>query len=48
MNASQSFTYDDIKNELAEVVYQQKARDAYDSWVNSLKAKANIKINQVW
>ena len=48
MNAIQSFTYDDIKHELAEVVYQQKARDAYDAWVNSLKAKANIKINQVW
>lgn len=48
MNAGQSFTYDDIKNELAEVVYQQKAKEAYDNWVNTLKAKANIKINQVW
>jgi len=48
INASQSFTYDDIKNELAEVVYQQKSKDAYDAWVNTLKSKANIKINQVW
>lgn len=48
MNASQSFTYDDIKNELAELVYQQKSKEAYDAWVNTLKSKANIKINQVW
>jgi len=48
INASQSFTFDDIKNELTEIVYQQKSKEAYDNWINTLKSKANIKINQVW
>lgn len=48
MNVAQQVTYDDIKLQLTEVVYQQKAKDAYDTWINSLKSKASIKINQVW
>jgi len=48
MNVAQQISYDDIKLQLAEVVYQQKAKDTYDTWINSLKSKANIKINQVW
>ncbi|MFA7074604.1 MAG: peptidylprolyl isomerase [Endomicrobiaceae bacterium] len=46
--ASTSFTFDDVKKDLAEVLYQQNAKKAYDKWMADLKAKANIKINKVW
>ncbi len=46
--ASSSFTFDDIKKDLAEVLYQQNGKKAYDKWISGLKAKANIKINKVW
>ena len=46
--ASQSFTFEDVRNDLAEVLYRQNGKKLYDKWVDGLKAKANIKINQVW
>ena len=46
--ASQSFTYEDVKNDLAEVLYRQNGKKLYDKWVEGLKSKSNIKINQVW
>ena len=46
--ASQSFTFEDVRNDLAEVLYRQNGKKLYDKWVEGLKAKANIKINQVW
>lgn len=46
--ASASFTYDDVKNDLAEVLYRQNGKKLYDKWIDGLKAKSNIKINQVW
>ena len=46
--ASQSFTYEDVKNDLAEVLYRQNGKKLFDKWVDGLKAKANIKRNQVW
>ncbi len=46
--ASQSFTFEDVRNDLAEVLYRQNGKKLYDKWVEGLKTKANIKINQVW
>ena len=46
--ASSSFTFDDVKNDLAEVLYRQNGKKLYDKWIADLKAKSNIKINQVW
>ena len=46
--ASTSFVYDDVKKDLMEVLYQQNTKKAYDKWLESIKAKSNIKINQVW
>ena len=46
--ASQPFTFEDVRNDLAEVLYRQNGKKLYDKWVEGLKAKANIKINQVW
>ncbi|MCR4663406.1 MAG: SurA N-terminal domain-containing protein [Endomicrobiaceae bacterium] len=46
--ASSSFTYDDVKNDLAEVLFRQNSKKLYDKWIDGLKSKANIKINQVW
>ncbi|MDR2772269.1 MAG: SurA N-terminal domain-containing protein [Elusimicrobiota bacterium] len=38
-------TYNDIANQLAEVVYQNEARKAYTAWLNDLKSKSTIKKN---
>lgn len=46
--ASTSFTFDDVKKDLAEVLYQQNGKKTYDKWIADLKSKANIKINKVW
>ncbi len=46
--ASSSFTFEDVRNELAEVLYRQNSKKLYDKWIEGLKSKANIKINQVW
>lgn len=46
--ASSAFTFDDVKKDLAEVLYQQNMKKSYDAWISELRAKANIKINQVW
>ena len=46
--ASTSFVYDDVKKDLMEVLYQQNTKKAYDQWLENIKSKATIKINQVW
>lgn len=46
--ASSSFTFEDVRNDLAEVLYRQNGKKLYDKWVAGLKAKSNIKVNQVW
>ena len=46
--ASSSFTFEDVKNDLAEVLYRQNGKKLYDKWVSDLKAKSSIKVNQVW
>ena len=46
--ASSSFTFEDVKNDLAEVLYRQNGKKLYDKWISDLKAKSSIKVNQVW
>lgn len=46
--ASSSFTFEDVRNDLAEVLYRQNGKKLYDRWMADLKAKSNIKVNQVW
>ena len=40
--------FDDVKKDLSEVLYQQNMKKAYDVWIAELRAKASIKINQIW
>ena len=44
--ASTVFSYDDVKNDLAEVLYRQNGKKQYDKWAAKLKSKASIKINE--
>jgi parvulin-like peptidyl-prolyl isomerase len=46
--AASVFTFDDVKKDLGEVLYQQNMKKAYDVWIAELRAKASIKINQIW
>lgn len=46
--ASKAFTFDEVKNEIGELMYQNEAKKAYTAWIGDLKAKAAIKINKTW
>lgn len=46
--AKRDLSFDDIKGDILELMYQSNFKDAYDSYVNELKSKANIKINKTW
>lgn len=46
--ASKTFTYDEVKNDIAELLYQNEAKKAYSEWMQELKSKANIKDNTNW
>lgn len=46
--ASKTFSYDEVKNDIAELLYQNEAKKAYTSWMNDLKSKADIKNNKSW
>jgi len=47
-NASKDIGYDDVKNDIGEVLYQNEAKKAYTDWINSLKSKASITTNKTW
>jgi parvulin-like peptidyl-prolyl isomerase len=46
--ASKEVAFDDVKNEIGELLYQSQARKAYADWISGLKEKANITTNKVW
>lgn len=46
--ASKVFTYDEVKNDIGELLYQNEAKNAYTDWMKELKSKANIKDNTNW
>ncbi|MDR1196031.1 MAG: SurA N-terminal domain-containing protein [Endomicrobium sp.] len=46
--ASKTFTFDEVKNDIGELLYQNEAKKAYAAWMQELKSKANIKDNSSW
>jgi parvulin-like peptidyl-prolyl isomerase len=46
--ASKELAFDDVKNDIGELLYQNEARKTYADWVNGLKAKATITTNKTW
>lgn len=46
--ASKIFTFDEVKNDIGELLYQNEAKKAYAEWMQELKSKANIKDNTNW
>jgi parvulin-like peptidyl-prolyl isomerase len=43
--AGKKATFEDVKNDLKEFLYQKNAQKRYEAWVKDLRSKANIKIN---
>ncbi|MDR3196017.1 MAG: SurA N-terminal domain-containing protein [Endomicrobium sp.] len=46
--AKKDITFDDVKNDMAEVLARINANNAQKKYIDELKAKANIKINKTW
>ncbi|MDR1940804.1 MAG: SurA N-terminal domain-containing protein [Endomicrobium sp.] len=46
--ANKDVSFDEVKNEIGELLYQSQARQAYADWINGLKSKANITTNKIW
>ncbi|MCL2334465.1 MAG: SurA N-terminal domain-containing protein [Endomicrobia bacterium] len=46
--ASRTFTFDEVKNDIGQLLYQNESKKAYSAWINDLKSKANVKINKTW
>jgi parvulin-like peptidyl-prolyl isomerase len=47
-HAKREVGFNDVKNDVAGVLYQNNARKVYNDYINELKTKANIKINKTW
>jgi parvulin-like peptidyl-prolyl isomerase len=47
-HAKKDMTFNNIKNDIEEVLYQNNTRQACTEYINNLKAKAGIKINKNW
>ncbi|MGA2090036.1 MAG: peptidylprolyl isomerase [Endomicrobiales bacterium] len=45
--AGKKATYEDVKNDLKEFLYQKNAQKRYEVWVKDLRDKANIKVNPI-
>jgi parvulin-like peptidyl-prolyl isomerase len=43
--AAKTLAFDDVKNDLKELLYQKSAQKYYESWIKEQRAKANIKVN---
>ena len=46
--ASKEFTFDEVKNDIGELLFRNAQRDAYAGFMNDLRTKATIKINKTW
>jgi parvulin-like peptidyl-prolyl isomerase len=46
--AKRDISYDNVKNDIKEFLYKKNFINVYTSYVNSLRNKAYIKINQKW
>jgi parvulin-like peptidyl-prolyl isomerase len=47
-HAKKDVSFDNIKNDILEVLYQNNSRQACVEYINNLKSKANIRINKNW
>jgi foldase protein PrsA len=45
--AARKVTYDDVKNDIKELLSQKAAQKRYETWIKDLKTKASIKINTI-
>jgi parvulin-like peptidyl-prolyl isomerase len=45
--AARKLSYDDVKNDLKELLFQKNAQKRYEVWLKDLRAKANIKVNPI-
>jgi parvulin-like peptidyl-prolyl isomerase len=45
--AARKLTFDEVKNDLREFLYQKSAQKRYESWVKELRSKAAIKVNPI-
>jgi len=46
--ASKEISFDEVRNDIGELLYQNEARKTYMEWINDLKSKANITTNKTW
>ncbi|GMO65351.1 MAG: hypothetical protein Nk1A_2630 [Endomicrobiia bacterium] len=47
-HASKNITFDDVKNNISQILQHYNLAKAVETYVNNLKSKANIKINKTW
>jgi parvulin-like peptidyl-prolyl isomerase len=45
--SGRKLSYDDVKNDLKELLYQKAAQQRYEEWIKGLRAGANIKTNPI-
>lgn len=45
--AKRKVNYEDVKNDLAQLLYQKAAQEKYEKWLKNVRAKATIKINNI-
>ncbi|MCL2143954.1 MAG: SurA N-terminal domain-containing protein [Endomicrobia bacterium] len=46
--ASKTVAFDEVKNDIGELLYQNEAKKSYAEWMQELKSKADIKNNASW
>ncbi|MDR1695993.1 MAG: SurA N-terminal domain-containing protein [Endomicrobium sp.] len=46
--ASKDYSFDEVKSDIGELLYQNSARQAYANYIKDLRANANIKENKSW
>jgi len=47
-HASKNVTFDEVKNNISQILHQYNLMKAVEAYVDSLRSKANIKINKTW
>ena len=45
--AASKFSYDDVKDDLKEYLFQQSAAKKFESYIKDLRSKADVKINNL-
>lgn len=45
--AAKKLSYDEVKNDLKELLYQKAAQKRYESWLKDIRTKSTIKVNPI-